>query len=317
MDLSLINNIYVFGCAPLGLIGVVLMTFTIVVLFRIKENQVFVFLALEHVFILGDCFIAFLFPIYKCKNCYHFIDPATQCIVDLIVYNYFSSVVEMSSTFLGILAALHYLMGFRQDKPAYARIFKIKPVIWAAFALVLSGLTFVYLFFTIKIGSYSTSNDTFLYECEYTEFGNSYQASALVTVTYSISYGIMIFVLVFLNVSIMRKLKESVVTYCSIVTRELCMKRRAQEKRLSRLILADCLNLTVSRLPFLFLNIIESYSTDFWEHQHFLVGIFSLFTYSSFVVKFFFFYALNSKFNRESKKCIKGIKKTITTTQDK
>lgn len=311
MDLSFINKVYVFGCAPIALVSFFFTMFTIIVLSRIKTFNVFVYFKLESLFILADCAIAVLFPLYKCKNCFTYIDPATQCIIDLVLFYFISCVVEMTSISMAILAALVYLSRFSitssNSNSKFALLFKIKPITFATAAFILACINYVHIFFEVKIGSYSMYNDTFDYECEYNDFGLSYEASALTTISYSISYFIMLVVLIVINVVILYKLKKSIVNPL-VMIKKASFKRRNKEKRLTTLMLADCLNLVIGRLPYFVWYVAESYSDEFYYQLNFVLSLFTLVTYSSFVLKFFVFYCFNYKFKKESKKLLSIIK---------
>lgn len=215
----------------------------------------------------------------------------------------------MCSLFLAILAALLYLSRFSsKSQPIYSFLFKLSPLTWTAIAFALSSLNFLYILFTINIGTYSMLNDTFQYECEYSELGNSYDASALTTISYSISNGVMIFILILINVTILYKLKSKMKRDRSIVSHETSTRRRHIERRLIRIMLIDCLNLTKARLPYLVWYIAEAYSDEFYLTFNYFIGYFSLATYVSFTLKFALFYKLNSRFKSESKQLVNEIK---------
>lgn len=222
-----------------------------------------------------------------------------------------SSVVEMTSLFMGILAALVYLSQFSisssNSNSKYALLFKIKPITFASIAFILSCINFFHIFFEVKIGAYSMYNDTFDYECEYNDFGLSYKASALTTISYTISYLIMLVILIVINVVILYKLKKSIVNPL-VMIKEAHFKRRNKEKRLTTVMLADCLNLVIGRLPYFVWYVAEAYSDEFYNQLNFVLSLFTIVTYSSFLLKFFVFYCFNCKFKKESQKLLSMIK---------
>lgn len=313
MALSTTNIILVFVCSPISFLALVLTLFSIIVLSHLDQCHIFIYFKMENVFILIDCIIAVLLPLYKCKNCFQLIDPSTQCTIDLLLFYFLSPVVEMSSLLCGILAALNCLVKFNHKKD-----FKLNanPKLLALVFFVLSIINFSYILFSVNIGSYSILNDTYIYECVWNEFGNSSASYILTIFSYSISNGVLILVLIAINSSILIKLRKKMKCKALVLKGPTNnYNRRILEKKLTQLILADCFNLIIGRLPFLIYYILSSYSDYVYFSFAFLEGVFSFVTYFSIILKFLLFYGINKRFRSECRIKLDRIKSLIDSSR--
>ena len=307
MQLTFGNFLYVFICSPLGIVGSIISLFSVIVLSRIKDSQIFIYFKLQYIFILIDCLIAAILPIFKCKNCFpDFISPSTQCNFDIFLYNFISSIVEMSGQLIEIVTALRFLLIFKTsttNAPFYSHIFKLNPYLITALCVLLSTTNYIFDLFKQKVGSYSTSNDTTItYECESTDFGTSIVSNALSISEFIISNALLIILLVLINIRIIYKLKKKSQNRVGVqVQGDQSSSRKDADSKLMKLIVADCCNIVIGRMPYIIFTIgyilpISALSSYWFES---LVTFTILPIYFSYIVKFFLFYGLNNRFRKE------------------
>ena len=312
MNISINSIIFTFVCCPIACFVSVLTTFTIYILNKLqKESEIFVYFRLENIFILIDCIIAALLPIYKCKNCFSSIDPSIQCIIDLVFYYVIATAFEMSSLICAILAALNCLLKFNTNPtkaPIYSIIFKINPNLVALVSFALSMLNFTYFFFSIEIGTYSNGNNTYEFDCIFNDFSHTLAYNIITIVSFGISNGVLIFILMGINAIILFKLKRSLEKNKTIKLKQANIKRKNVERKFIKLILSDCFYLVIGRTPFLIYFILTCFYSNFYSNFRYLGSVFSLLLYLTYLFKFVSFYWLNNQFKSQTNQALLNIK---------
>lgn len=271
MNISINSIIFTFVCCPLACIVSVLITFTIYILNKLqKESEIFVYFRLENIFILIDCIIAALLPIYKCKNCFSSIDPSIQCIIDLVFYYVIATAIEMASLICAILAALNCLLKFNTNPakaPIYSIIFKINPYLVGFVSFALSMLNFTYFFFSIEIGTYSNGNNSYAFECVFNDFSHTLAYNIITVISFGISNGFLMFILMGINAIILFKLKTNLRRNKTMIKlKQANIKRKNVERKFIKLILSDCFYLVIGRIPFLIFFILTCFSSGFYSN---------------------------------------------------
>lgn len=300
--------IYLFVNFPSTIITTISLSLTIVILSRLKDPVLFLYLKYESIFILFDCFVFLLIPIYKCQSCFPNLDPYMQHLIDYFGFNFFSDIFETSSLFMSNFAALSclFVMKSNQKTPRYwSFLIKINPLFIAIGVFAYSFLINSYQIFAyFQIDCQHDMNSTWI-DCNWFGYFKSPPYNALMLASFILDYGILVLILIFINGLIVIKIRRSLGEK-SIVLKTVAAKRKTTERKLTKLILVDCLVLIVGRFPFLLYLIDLTIDSKGFDSPYASLSNFLLiFTFN---IKFFFFFKLNSRFKDETIKVFLNIK---------
>lgn len=293
--------IFVYVDCPFALIGCLFVAYTLVVLTRLRDTaKIFAYLRFESMFILLDCLITSLLFLYKCRSCFPNLNPFLLCILNYLGFNFLSDMSELASLVMGNLAALAclFMLDTANKTPKFFSILlNIEPYKLAIGVLVLSIINSSYEIFMFKIHSINIDNSTVLFECDDSDFLETTTYKVFALLSFGFNYGIMLVILVILNVLIAVKIKRSLNYRPSALSFLAAKRRRCAEKKLTKLILADCTNLIIGRLPMIIYFII--YNVDLIDYIYASLTILPVLI--SYIIKFLIFYKFNSRFRNEAK----------------
>ena len=295
--------IYIFVDCPIAIADIILVSLSILILSRLKENSIFAYFKFECTFVLFDCFINALLPIYKCVSwCF---SSLLVCLLDQFGFNFLASVFETSSLLLANFVAINCLFQFysinssNQFVLIWSKLLKINPYIIAFVIFAFSFVVFSYEIFIYRIETVLTpdTNASYWY-CYWVDDGKSPPFNVLIILSFAFSYGVLAFILTIINFLIVFKIRSSL-TNESVLGPNITAKRRVAEKKLTRLILTDCFIIIASRLP-IFIGFVLMSTIDYSDFP--LLGLSNTFLLISYFLKFFIFYNFNNKFKCETKK---------------
>lgn len=294
------NVIFVFVNGPLGLFGFISQIVNVFVLNRLKEaSNIFYYLKFESVFILFDCLIAILLILSKCEDCFAFISPIFICILDFVGYNFISDVCEYSSLTMEIVASLacFFMFSSTGNIPCpFNYILKAKSYFIAIGVLIISILITGYEFTMFQIEHNNVTNEL---ECLRSEFQDTISFKLLSSIAFGFYYGFMMLILVIVNVLIAIKIRRNSAA-ATAITKNSTAKRKSSEKRLTLLVLFDCCNLMIGRLPMIIYFFLSTFEI--------IEPYFGSFTIMSILIsynfKFFIFFKFNSRFRNEVKRIL-------------
>lgn len=311
-DIDTITQVYV--CAPLVIPTSLLVIFWIVILSRlVREASIFVFLRLECIFNLIDCLMGLFLPFSVQNLLIANLNTFIINFINFVLLYFLTSVFEMCSMIMAILAALNCLSMLSSNKtPRYSILFEINPNFLAlgAFALSILNFSFQLVSFVDFLHTSEASNSTT--GSNYSQ--NSQIYLALSIFSYSNSNLILVLILVIINCLILFKLKQNLNN--TAVEKNTVLKRKTNERRITKLILADSFFTLVSRVGTL-VYIIMGYLVELRNTDFPTSSFFMLLTDFSCVIKFFFFFSLNVRFKRETHMVIKSIKEFLICNKSK
>lgn len=286
---------------PVALLAAVFISFTILVLSRLdKEAKLFSFLKLESIFCLIDCLITSLVYIYKCTTCQ--LNPVLQCVFNSVFFNSISGAAELSSFIMAIFAALSLYLIFdlnNRTSKCLKFIFRPRPAIIAALVFFISMLIFSYNLYVFAI--FLPQRNWTEPNCDLPEF-NDPLFTFMSFFSFVFSHGLMIVILIIINVIILFKTRKSL-NETHISDQKSVLRRRVKEKNLTIMILFDCTNLVIGRLPLIVFFMLIGIDIE----VNILPSVSVLIILVSLIFKFFFYFNFNNRFRSEALKILGDI----------
>ena len=306
----LINDaIYYFACFPLSIPSAIIFIFCLIILSRLsKEASIFVYIKLESFFMLIDILIDAFLPLIKLLN-----SQPNTCLIGGILnaalFFHLSAVVEMSSMIMAIITALncYSILGANKNE-WFSFLFRINPYLLSFLAFLLSTLNFSYQYFMFYIGNKQNDTDLCLIQ---NDFSYSRTVSVLTILSFSISNVFLLAILVWINYLLIIRLRRNFSDKEMIAKDSLTNKRRSMEKKMTKLVLVECLVFCFGRIPLFVFFIVDSFLDINITRKLPLAGLVTLFILVSFVFKFFLFYRLNIRFRSETRLILLSLKRSL------
>lgn len=307
MELRVEEKAYMYFIVPISIITSLPLTLSVVILSQIKDAKLFAYLNLEIILSLIDCVIIPFGVIVKCRNCFSNLNPFAICVFRFYILNYLSSVSEIATILFGIFAAFSCFctlqLNQQQSNKISASFLKFNHYIVALIVLFASGLLFSYEFF-VPLAHYPPPENT-TYDCSWLGNFQNPPFNIFFIGTFFLSYGVLTVVLVIVNIFIIVKLRENLSKNKGILESKAAMKRKTTELKLTKLIIVECCNLIIGRLPSLIFYVAYSVfnlnDADF-PYVAICSGVLSL----SMNLKFVILFKLNNKFREKSLKLFKA-----------
>lgn len=309
MELSPDQIVYIFLVSPLCVLACVLVFVSIIALSRIKDSLLFVYLKLEMLLILVDSLINLFTFVSSCESCFTNINRYFVCIFDFYGLNYLAAVIEMTSLLMSIFAALSCFLMLKQTPTTTSvcnrltiHFNKCNPNLIALLSLFVSAFTFSFELF-VPVPTYPPpvwENTT--YYCDWNETVRSTLNRVFVTLTFLISYGLLVIVLIVLNVLIVIEVRKNLSQKAIGIGKKSTSRRKNVEQKLTKLIIVDCLNFILSRFPTLVYFVFDQFLDLSQVTSLPLMSLSSVFLFLSYNINFLIFYKLNSKFKDESRR---------------
>lgn len=303
MNLSVEEKFFVFINTPLAFLTSLELILSAIVLSRIQEVILFVYLKHEILFALIYSLILVFGIIVKCPVCFPHINKLAVCAYRFYAFNFLLSVSETASVLMGIMAALSCfcILGGESSTTSKwtTRFLRLNPNLAAIIAFMLSILLFVFEVF-VSLPAYPPSNNI-TFECVWINYFKSPPHSYYLITALLVSYGLLVIVLVIVNGIILIKVKRnwSKTSLAVLKNNAAKTKRRNVEQKLTKLTISDCLNLVIGRFPFFILVIVfivvgpDNSSFPFASLGDFMFLL-------SLNLKLVFLLKLNVKFKRET-----------------
>lgn len=300
MSLSPDQIVYIFIGTPIYFFTCVPVFISILALSRIKDASLFAYLKFEMIFILLDCLI-YSFSLFSACNMCFSLNRYIICFYEFYGLDFLSSVVEMTSGLMSILAALSCLLMLNASTNNSSRLStlfsKCNPGLLAIFSFIFSTLIFSYQL-TVPIPTYSSESN--MTDDSYCVWIDSFQSAInrfFVITSYVISYGVFGFVLIVVNIFIVLKLRKNLKNNSVSMTSQ--AKRKTIEHKLTKLIVFDCFNLIIGKCPIMAYFIVGELC-DINLLTFPLGSLSTVMIFISYDIKFAIYYKLNSKFKNES-----------------
>lgn len=300
------ETIFVFVDCPFALCGIISQFINIFILNRLTSvSKIFSYLEFESVFILADCTTTLLLVLKKCEGCFPSLNPLALCVFDYIAYNFISDLFEYSSVTMEIMAALACFFMFDTTKnirKPFDFLFKLPPSLLAFLVAAVSFIAAGYevAIFKIEKDNSSSSNNVSKLVCADNEFQDSFAYIIVSSLSFGFYYGFMMLILVIINILIAVKVRKSLSSHtaaAAAMDKSSTAKRKSVERRLTHLVIFDCFNLILGRLPIIVYYFSVNLNVARLSYSSFTV----LPILVSYNFKFFIFYKFNSRFRNEFK----------------
>lgn len=266
------------------------------------ESPMFAYQKIELFFILIDMLIDFNFPLVKCENCNFDFGAIFSYILNIVLIDNLTNVLEMSSCLMAIMVVLscNAMLDATNKNYFYSFLFRLNPYLLGLIAFLLANFNFSYQYLESQV-QVSQTNSTSKYFIETTNFGESTANVILTIVSYGISNFIIILSLVVINFLTLIKLKNKLKAKSST-------SRQKMEKKMTILILVDSFVFILGRVPLFIYFIFDILNLINYDQFPFS-GLISVLIIGSFISKFFIFYFLNKRFQTEVKLILLKIKR--------
>ena len=289
---SIDDIILLFVCVPVSILGFIFCTASAFVLWRgdFKEN-LFVYLRIECILMAFDLFITSiksLSPLYMCRttsksNCPVIHWSSIPVVIDVIFFSYILSPTEAAALVSDIFAALYCLLMLNHNRNKLEQfIFNLNPFITIGVAYIILSIMFIYLCFV----------NVYLFHFDFVISNRIY----FDLIAFSIRDGLFLFVLIVLNVIIAYKVKSSLKKKMEIVKEATAIeKTKRSQQRMTIMVLADCINFSIGRIPIFCLFVIRNVNKTITVLYP-LTSTFSFLAFLSYFLKFFIFLKFNKRF---------------------
>jgi hypothetical protein len=318
--------------------GTVLCTLCIIIFSHSASfsPKLYKFLKYESIFITCNLVIKSFSPIVYCKTC-PVSTTLFSCVYFIYFLVYASSICEMSALVCNVLSALFCLLHIsklKMQKPVKPSplfvLININHRILALVTAVFAACLYCYqLFqFEIVIRSRNDNSTTFkIYVVQQTNFYYSELNTVIEIISHTIRDGLNLVILIVINTLLLLKIRKKLkqnspaipARHSSTVNAKNCDEtisrsvannmpaslnrltpRILNEKKVTKLIVINCLNSIVGRLPILVYFILRNLSNSSILIE--FLGAFSFFSvYFCYFTKFFLFYFSNSKFREQAR----------------
>lgn len=312
---TLNQNIFFYLDFPFALITSIVVGLTALVFTRIKEPRMMVYLKLESVFNLIECFVFALTPFLTCTPFLPRLDRMASMIASFSILFFLAAVAELSSLIMTIFTSFACLLLFKVNKSSHrlSCFLKLNPYLCATLGFAFSAGLFSYLLFALvgsinAIGRLSaTSNQTYIF----INYLGTRPYSILITLSFVTSYGLMYILLTLINCLILGNLHALQKRKTQLKNTKTNQKEADESsKKIAKLVIIDFMNLIIGRLPTICYALAnELFKIEFGDFPILSIGSFWLML--SFNIRFFLFYRFNRKFNKQSKKIFSYFKKKI------
>lgn len=315
-DGKLSGYIYTFACGPVTAIGFILCLICILIFSsaEFKDQKLFTYLKFECLFMLIDNFICFLPAIFTDtfdSSISKFNETLLSKVINLYLYYFLASVLEfcalLSSIFVALscYAMLHSL-NQSGNRGCFAFLATLSPYKTTLFGFIISIIVFIYQPFCGHIQSSENVQNNFI---TIDFFESNLQIFELVTFT--IRDGLLLAILLTIDCLLVVKIKKNLNHKMSTMGNKnantIVNRTRESHNHLTKMILVDCTNSIVGRLPILAYFIVKNvFPSIILEIP--LSSVCSLAVYVSYSVKFFIYYNFNKNFKKVFLKHIQSIK---------
>lgn len=294
-DEYLENTILFYGCGPLATIGVITCLISALIFNSSKftGKRLFSYLKFESIFMLIDLATGLIILLVRPNQTPKSPSLLSQIITKLLYY-YIGNIVEMCALFSNIFVAVSCLIMLDnqqvKNKNRVLNFFiKSQPKFITLTSVLFASIIFVYEPFVSGVDG--------LFVIWFFKLNMKMEIFDLIS--FSICDGLLVLVLLVVNCLIAYKIKKILSNKRMIIglERNLANSGKSNKRNLTKLILADCVNTIMGRLPVLVYFILKCLF-PLLENLRTLSSI-SIFTvYVSFVLKFFIFYNFNQIFRR-------------------
>jgi hypothetical protein len=282
--------IYLFACLPISVLGCFFCLASVYVLrsSEFKEN-LFIYLRLECMLMALDLFITSIrsvSPVFMCRTSKSVCPVPTSSfpvIVDVVMFLYIPSPTEATALVTDIFAALNCLIMIHPNRNKLEQfIFNMNPFVTIGVAYFLLALMFIYQCFT----------NVYLIHSNFVISNRIY----FDLIAFSIRDGLFLFILIILNVIIAWKVKSSLRKKMNIVREATSIeKTKRSQHRMTIMVLADCINLALGRIPIFCLFVIRNVNKPI-SVIYPLSSTLSLAVFLSYFLKFFIYFKFNKRF---------------------
>lgn len=279
------NFIFVYLCAPTCLVGVFLCASCAFVWHSadLKET-LFVYLKLESILMslnLATKFFNSLSSIYFCVWCTP--GQLVACsILETYMFTFVPSILEATVLLTDLFVALSFLPMFSNDHNRFQKIFMhANPNLAVAVAFASCVMMF----------SYQLFKNSKIFHIDFIVQNATY----LDIITFSIRDGLFLVLLLVTNGLISWKANKNLKKKMHIVNDNLKKNARRSQNRMTIMILADCTNSIVGRVPILCLFIIKFADISLIQIYP-LTSICSLAVFLAYTLKFFIYFKFNKRF---------------------
>lgn len=301
MSFTLDQFILMFITSPLFGFSCIPVFISIIALSRITDATLFAYLKFEMIFIFVDCLINSFNFLGVCDSCFSELNKNILCFIDYYIFYYAAAVLEMESLLMSIFAALSCLFMIDSSPNRLGSLFgKLKPGLAALVLLGLSAFTFSYELFVPVPVHPKNFNSTYYY-CDWDTSFQSPLNRIFILISFSISYGLLVIVLIFINCCILFKVRRNFANKQLASGQTSVDRRKTMSQKLTKLIILDCCNFVIGRFP----NMIYYSFGRFFDLSGIafpFIGFSTSMMPISFNIKFIIFYKVNSKFKAESKR---------------
>lgn len=314
--------IFIFVCAPVSIFGCFLCLIS-AYFFSSEEfkEKLFRYLKIECILMAIDLSITSfrsLAPLYMCRTTTKTCPPQLSLfpvIIDTYIFAYVPSPVEACALAVDIFAALNCLFMVNQHQSWFQQfIVNLNPYIMLLTTATFFATMFFYQVFTNK----------YLFYIDFIIVNRKY----FDIVTYSIRDGLLLAVLIVLNFMISLNVKKSLARKMTIQKEKVKDRVKRSQNKLTIMVLADCINSIIGRIPIFALFIIKNVYKPLTVIVP-LSSLCSLAVFLSYFLKFFLYFNFNKRFrqivcqkipfltNYVSKKSLETTQASTTTNLDR
>ena len=277
-----------FVCSPICIVGFFLSLFSSYILSRaeFKSEKLFAYIKLECILMTIDFAVVAFRSLSLLYMCISPICPLTNSLFLNILKNYvcifLPSPLEATVLFADVFASLSCLTMLKQNKNKFEQlIFDIEPHL-----IVTIGFLLFFLMFLFQPLALLHQIDFFL------RFDAQFEITAFV-----VRDGILLGILIILNVVMVRFVRSNLKRKLSIAADKSVKERtKKSQRRMTIMVLADCINSTIGRIPVLLFFVIRNIDVNIEADVPYFVGICFIAVYLAYLFKFFIFYHFNKRF---------------------
>lgn len=284
---NLDDMVFIYACSPVCFLGFFLCLSSAYIFSRadFKENF-FAYLKIECVLMTIDLAINFLVSfaalyLCSCDECSYQMKVFTDVISQYLLI-FLPSPIEATALVADIFAALNCLFMLRKQQKRQL-ISKLNPHLTMLIVFILFSLVFSY-----QLVSKIVSRIDFIIDNE-----NYFNL-----ITFTIRDGLILGILLISNVLLGWQVRKNLKKKLTIVENGSREKTLKSQQRITVMVLADCLNSLIGRVPMLLLYFllyfdpVICYTTDLLPVQ----SVTSLAVYLSYLFKFFIYFKFNKRF---------------------
>ena len=284
---NLDDIIFIYACSPVCFLGFFLCLSSAYIFSRadFKENF-FAYLKIECVLMTIDLAVNFLLSfsalyLCSCEECSYQMKVFTDVISQYLLI-FLPSPIEATALVADIFAALNCLCMVRKQQKQQL-ISKLNPHLTMIAVFVLFSLVFSY-----QLVSKIVSRIDFIIDNE-----NYFNL-----ITFTIRDGLVLVILLISNVLLGWQVRKNLKKKLTIVENGSREKTLKSQQRITVMVLADCINSLIGRVPMLLLYLLLyfdhgfKYITDVFPVQ----SVTSLAVYLSYLFKFFIYFKFNKRF---------------------